>query len=138
MTSLHRANLSTTSLIPSVNHATQLPPCMYLLWGTSRSRVPVDGSAIVSDVRGSSCREQWKTTRRFGLCSRDRCVCGDKGNPKHYATDSPVTKPFHFRKPSAENISTWCVNIFKNKRSLARLINIMKTLHDRRHDIIID
>ncbi|GBM70321.1 hypothetical protein AVEN_53075-1 [Araneus ventricosus] len=32
-----------------------------ILWATSRSRVPVDGAAIASDVRGSSCREQ---TRR--------------------------------------------------------------------------
>ncbi|GBO24058.1 hypothetical protein AVEN_265748-1 [Araneus ventricosus] len=23
---------------------------------------------------------------RFGLCSHDRCVCGDKGNPNHYST----------------------------------------------------
>ncbi|GBN40993.1 hypothetical protein AVEN_149379-1 [Araneus ventricosus] len=28
------------------------------LWVTSRSRVPVDGATIASDVSGSSCREQ--------------------------------------------------------------------------------
>ncbi|GBN79384.1 hypothetical protein AVEN_187968-1, partial [Araneus ventricosus] len=28
------------------------------MWATSRSRVPVDGAAIASDVRGLSCREQ--------------------------------------------------------------------------------
>ncbi|GBL87151.1 hypothetical protein AVEN_158677-1, partial [Araneus ventricosus] len=27
------------------------------VWVTSRSRVPVDGAAIASDVRESSCRE---------------------------------------------------------------------------------
>ncbi|GBM90526.1 hypothetical protein AVEN_158602-1 [Araneus ventricosus] len=31
---------------------------LYVLWVTSRSRVPVDGAAIASDVRVSSCREQ--------------------------------------------------------------------------------
>ncbi|GBO38534.1 hypothetical protein AVEN_11335-1, partial [Araneus ventricosus] len=64
---------------------------------------------------------------RFGLCSHDRCVCGAKGDPNHYATVCPVTKPFHFMKPSAEN--TWCENSVRDKRSLARCMNIMKILH---------
>ncbi|GBM31376.1 hypothetical protein AVEN_99597-1 [Araneus ventricosus] len=51
------------------------------------------------------CRFTW-----FGLCSKKR-VCAYKGDPNHCATDCPVTKPFHFMKPSAENISTWCENI---------------------------
>ncbi|GBO01529.1 hypothetical protein AVEN_70277-1 [Araneus ventricosus] len=63
---------------------------------------------------------------------------GNKGDPDHYATDCPVTKPFYFMKPSAENLSTWCENIVQNKRSLAQLMNIMKILHQRRHDILID
>ncbi|GBM77108.1 hypothetical protein AVEN_77626-1 [Araneus ventricosus] len=75
---------------------------------------------------------------RFGLCSHHRCVCGAKGDPNHYATVCPVTKPFHFKKPSAENLSTWCENIVQNKRSLARLMIIMKILHERRHDMIMD
>ncbi|GBN54485.1 hypothetical protein AVEN_68123-1 [Araneus ventricosus] len=75
---------------------------------------------------------------RFGLCSHDRCVCGAKGDPNHYATVCPVTKPFHFTKPSAGNLSTWCENIVQDKRSLVRLMNIMKILHERRHDIIMD
>ncbi|GBL72517.1 hypothetical protein AVEN_188533-1, partial [Araneus ventricosus] len=29
-----------------------------VLWATSRSRVPIDGAAIASDVRVSNCREQ--------------------------------------------------------------------------------
>ncbi|GBM35575.1 hypothetical protein AVEN_121031-1 [Araneus ventricosus] len=58
---------------------------------------------------------------RFGLCSHDRCVRGAKGDPNHYATVCPVTKPFHFAKPSAENLLTWCENIVQDKRSLARL-----------------
>ncbi|GBN66852.1 hypothetical protein AVEN_204020-1 [Araneus ventricosus] len=74
---------------------------------------------------------------RFGLSSHDRCVCGDKSDPNHYATDCPVTKPFHFTKPSAVNLSTWCRNIVQNKISLAQLVNIMKILHERRHDIVI-
>ncbi|GBN01697.1 hypothetical protein AVEN_134273-1 [Araneus ventricosus] len=65
----------------------------------------------------------------------DRCVCGDEGDPNHYAT---VIRPFHFKKLSAENLSTCCVNIVQNKRSLARLMNIKKILHERWHDIIID
>ncbi|GBL90359.1 hypothetical protein AVEN_178806-1 [Araneus ventricosus] len=76
--------------------------------------------------------------QRFGLCSRDRCIGCDKGNTDRYATDCPVTKPFHFMNPSSENLSTWCENIVQNERSLARLMNIMKVLHGRRHDIIID
>ncbi|GBM49170.1 hypothetical protein AVEN_148090-1 [Araneus ventricosus] len=75
---------------------------------------------------------------RFGLCSHDRYVCGAKGDPNHYATVCPVTKPFHFTQPSAENLSTWCENIAQDKRSLARLMSIMKILHERRHDIIMD
>ncbi|GBM84266.1 hypothetical protein AVEN_102016-1 [Araneus ventricosus] len=38
---------------------------------------------------------------RFGLCSHDRCFCGAEGDPNRYATVCPVTKPFHFTKPSA-------------------------------------
>ncbi|GBN76731.1 hypothetical protein AVEN_180431-1 [Araneus ventricosus] len=75
---------------------------------------------------------------RFGLCSHDRCVCSAKGDPNHYAAVCPVTKPFHFTKPSAENISMWCENIVQDKRSLERLTNIMKILHERRHDIIMN
>ncbi|GBN39064.1 hypothetical protein AVEN_179065-1, partial [Araneus ventricosus] len=33
--------------------------------------------------------------------------------------------------PCAENLSTWCENIVQDKRSLARLMNIMKILHER-------
>ncbi|GBM38782.1 hypothetical protein AVEN_210518-1 [Araneus ventricosus] len=75
---------------------------------------------------------------RFGLCSHDRCVCDAKGVPNHYATVCSVTKPFHFTKPSAENLPTWCQNIVQDKRYLARLMSIMKILHERRHDIIMD
>ncbi|GBL78305.1 hypothetical protein AVEN_56699-1 [Araneus ventricosus] len=74
----------------------------------------------------------------FSLRSHDCCVCSDKGDPDHYATDCPLTKPFHFIKQIAKNPSTWCENIVQNKRSLARLMNIMKILHERRHDVIID
>ncbi|GBM98262.1 hypothetical protein AVEN_168789-1 [Araneus ventricosus] len=35
--------------------------------------------------------------------------------------------------PCAENLSTWCENIVQDKRSLARLMNIMKILHERRN-----
>ncbi|GBM33589.1 hypothetical protein AVEN_181834-1 [Araneus ventricosus] len=31
----------------------------------------------------------------------------------------PVTKPFHFMKTRAENLSTWYENVVQNKRSLA-------------------
>ncbi|GBM37734.1 hypothetical protein AVEN_179816-1 [Araneus ventricosus] len=73
---------------------------------------------------------------RFGLCSHDRCVCGDEGDPNHYATDRPVTKPFHFMKSNAENILDVVLKQKdQNKRSL---LNIVKILHERRHDIIID
>ncbi|GBM77952.1 hypothetical protein AVEN_188960-1 [Araneus ventricosus] len=67
-------------------------------------------------------------------CSRHNA----KGDPNHYATVCPVTKPFHFRKPRAENFSTWCENIVQDKGYLARLMNILKILHERRHDIIMD
>ncbi|GBM39748.1 hypothetical protein AVEN_107165-1 [Araneus ventricosus] len=63
---------------------------------------------------------------RFGLCSHDRFVCGDERDPNHYSTDCPVTKPFHFTKPRAKNLSTRCENIVQDKRSLARLMSIMK------------
>ncbi|GBN79170.1 hypothetical protein AVEN_200400-1 [Araneus ventricosus] len=72
---------------------------------------------------------------RFGLCSHDRC--DDKGDPDHYATGCSLTKPFHFMKPSAENLSTYSENIIQNKRSFVRLMNMMKILSERRHDIII-
>ncbi|GBN53423.1 hypothetical protein AVEN_249019-1 [Araneus ventricosus] len=58
---------------------------------------------------------------RFDLCSHNRCVCDAKGDPNHYATVCPVTKSFHFMKPSAENLSTWWENIVQDKRSMARL-----------------
>ncbi|GBM04861.1 hypothetical protein AVEN_221382-1, partial [Araneus ventricosus] len=48
---------------------------------------------------------------RFDLCSHVRCDWGDKGDLDHYATDSLVTKPFHFMKSSARRLSIWCENI---------------------------
>ncbi|GBM03855.1 hypothetical protein AVEN_231321-1 [Araneus ventricosus] len=69
---------------------------------------------------------------RLGLCSHDRCVCGAEADPNHYATVCLVTKLLHFTKSSSENLSTWCENIVQDKRSLARLMNIMKILYERR------
>ncbi|GBN72161.1 Uncharacterized protein K02A2.6 [Araneus ventricosus] len=74
----------------------------------------------------------------FDLCSHDRCVCGAKGDPHYCATICRATKSFHITKPSVENLSTWCENNVQDKRSLARLMNIMKILHERRQDIIMD
>ncbi|GBL54331.1 hypothetical protein AVEN_183481-1 [Araneus ventricosus] len=84
-----------------------------------------------------SCMELEKRNL-FESPAMDRRVCGTKGDPNHYATVCPVTKPFPFTKPSAEHLSTWCENIVQDKKSLARLVNIMKILHERRHDIIMD
>ncbi|GBN31109.1 Cytochrome P450 4C1 [Araneus ventricosus] len=100
--------------------------------------VPIIGRKMNEDINYSNRPENqpdstaWKAVRltattpmlqkmsyRFDLCSHDGCVCGDKGDPNHYATDYPLTKPFHFMKPGAENLSTWCENIVQNKRSLA-------------------
>ncbi|GBN56638.1 hypothetical protein AVEN_204507-1 [Araneus ventricosus] len=67
---------------------------------------------------------------RFGLCSRDRCVCGAKGDPNYYATVCPVANPFHFTKPSAENLSMLCKNIVQDKRFLAWLMSFMKIIHE--------
>ncbi|GBN60933.1 hypothetical protein AVEN_69254-1 [Araneus ventricosus] len=83
-------------------------------------------------------RKNKSPAHRFGLWSHDRCICGNKGDPNHCATVCPVTKPFHVTKSSAENLSTWCENIVHNRRSPARLMNIMKILHERRRDIIMD
>ncbi|GBL79155.1 hypothetical protein AVEN_165647-1 [Araneus ventricosus] len=38
------------------------------MWATCR--VPVDGAAIATDVRVSSCREQWKRTKRYETLKR--------------------------------------------------------------------
>ncbi|GBO23204.1 hypothetical protein AVEN_169146-1 [Araneus ventricosus] len=65
-----------------------------------------------------------------GSVSHDRCVCGDEGDPNLYATYFPLTKPFRFTKPSTENLWTWCENIASDKRSLARLMSIMKILQE--------
>ncbi|CAL1262108.1 unnamed protein product, partial [Larinioides sclopetarius] len=75
---------------------------------------------------------------RFGLCSHDYCVCGAKRDPNHYATDCPMTKHFHFTKPSAENLSTWYEKIVNDKRSFVRIMCIMKILHEWLQDIIMD
>ncbi|GBM53688.1 hypothetical protein AVEN_233661-1 [Araneus ventricosus] len=34
----------------------------------------------------------------FGSCSHDLCVCSDKGDPDHYATDCPVKKCLSFHQ----------------------------------------
>ncbi|GBM65725.1 hypothetical protein AVEN_110411-1, partial [Araneus ventricosus] len=90
-----------------------------------------DDSALHRRVRtGNSNTTPFVTyLHRFGLCSNNRCLCGDKGDPAHCS----VTKTFHFMKPSAENLSTRCENIVQNKRSLARLMNIMKKDLSRFH-----
>ncbi|GBL88383.1 hypothetical protein AVEN_103036-1 [Araneus ventricosus] len=53
----------------------------YRLWVTSRSRVPVDGAAIVSDVRG------W-TTRRYETHERRRFF-PDKDKRRRCAIQHP-------------------------------------------------
>ncbi|GBM76057.1 hypothetical protein AVEN_153308-1 [Araneus ventricosus] len=97
---------------------------------------------VASSITGHSplqIKERtWAVRDKFGLCSHDRCVCGAKGDPNHCATVCSVTKPFYFTKPSAEDLSTWCVNIVQDKISLTRLMNIMKILLERRHDVIMD
>ncbi|GBM92189.1 hypothetical protein AVEN_115636-1 [Araneus ventricosus] len=42
------------------------------LWANSRNRVPVDGAAIASDVRESSCKGTEETTRRYETHERRR------------------------------------------------------------------
>ncbi|GBN28171.1 hypothetical protein AVEN_78970-1, partial [Araneus ventricosus] len=111
--------------------------------GRKHGRVVSDGQEIREQAfppdkdTGSICF--FSTWALRDLSSQVRFLnSGNKGDPDHYATDCPVTKSFHFMKPSAENLSTWCENIVQNKRSLAQLMNIMKILHERRHDVIID
>ncbi|GBM06296.1 hypothetical protein AVEN_208981-1 [Araneus ventricosus] len=101
----------------------------------SKLRGPSQNSPRVASKRDVNIT---KLKDRIGLCSHDRYVCGAKSDPNHYATVCPVTKPFHFTNPSAKNLSTWCENIVQDRRSLARLMNIMKILHERRHDITMD
>ncbi|GBO06878.1 hypothetical protein AVEN_271761-1 [Araneus ventricosus] len=49
---------------------------VFVLWATRRSRVPVDGAAIASDVRESSGREKSRRRRGglndIGLVSQDQ------------------------------------------------------------------
>ncbi|GBM47587.1 hypothetical protein AVEN_77027-1 [Araneus ventricosus] len=100
--------------------------CLYHFIVPNESRPPHTGGAALSPL----VFYRPSTLLGFDLCSHDRCVCGAKGDSNHYATVCPVTKPFHFTKPSAESLSTWCKNTDQEKRSLARLMNIMKILHD--------
>ncbi|GBM31807.1 hypothetical protein AVEN_56910-1 [Araneus ventricosus] len=58
---LHNDELWDTKMLPGILIAKDERPDPGQedrLWVTSRSRVPVDGAAIASDVRESSCREQ--------------------------------------------------------------------------------
>ncbi|GBL92515.1 hypothetical protein AVEN_174773-1 [Araneus ventricosus] len=54
---------------------------------------------------------------RFDLCSHDRCVCGGKGDPDHFATDCPVTKPFHFVSPVLKTCRLGVKILFETKDS---------------------
>ncbi|GBN31104.1 hypothetical protein AVEN_96873-1 [Araneus ventricosus] len=93
--------------------------CRELNLGNSRPENQPDSTAWKAVRLTATTPMLQKMNYRFDLCSHDGCVCGDKGDPNHYATDYPLTKPFHFMKPGAENLSTSCENIVQNKRSLA-------------------
>ncbi|GBM49169.1 hypothetical protein AVEN_148089-1 [Araneus ventricosus] len=101
----------------------------------SKLSVPNQG---ITTTNSSQDLGRVKKLHRFGLCSHDRCFCSAEGEPNQCATVCPVPKPFHFTKSSAESLSTWSENIAQDRRSLARLMSIMKILHERRHDIIMD
>ncbi|GBM32640.1 hypothetical protein AVEN_89639-1 [Araneus ventricosus] len=64
------------------------------LWATSRSRVPVDGAAIASDVRESSCQEQKRRrggTRRMNDvgCFFRQGLKKTTGHPKAFSMALP-------------------------------------------------
>ncbi|GBM33779.1 hypothetical protein AVEN_183038-1 [Araneus ventricosus] len=74
---------------------------------------------------------------RFGFCSRDRCVCGDKGDPNHYATVCPVTNPFISRSQVLKNFRRG-VKILSKTKDPWHDSCITKIQHERRHDITMD
>ncbi|GBL83566.1 hypothetical protein AVEN_196400-1 [Araneus ventricosus] len=61
----------------------------------------------LSIEKSVSSSQEWilrNLSSQVSTSSHDRCVCGDEGDPDHYATNYPVTKTFHFMNPSAENL----------------------------------
>ncbi|GBM13697.1 hypothetical protein AVEN_148215-1 [Araneus ventricosus] len=59
--------------------------------------------------------------KRFNIRSSDSCVCGNLGNPLHYATSCLFTTSYHLRKPSADLEPLWWKRVMTNNNSRAKI-----------------
>ncbi|GBN63311.1 hypothetical protein AVEN_189015-1 [Araneus ventricosus] len=73
-------------------------------WNACTSETQRDCFTVRSAQLYNAARDQF---RSYG-CRRQESphICGAEGDPNHYATVYPVTKPFHFKKPSPGSIFT--------------------------------
>ncbi|GBO06358.1 hypothetical protein AVEN_199808-1 [Araneus ventricosus] len=65
---------------------------------------------------------------RFRLHHSDICICGEKGDPLHYATSCHMTLSYQFTKPSAENTQLWWKSLLSNKLSRIKISKLISFL----------
>lgn len=56
------------------------------------------------------------------------CVCGRSGNAEHYMFDCPITKAYHFRKPSQLAATKWAESINNTPALTARATSLIHML----------
>ncbi|GBM16688.1 hypothetical protein AVEN_217962-1 [Araneus ventricosus] len=61
---------------------------------------------------------------RFRLRSEDKCGCGEQG-PIHYATEWPLTRSFHLKKPAPIYEDLWWQRVMTSTLSRAKIMNLM-------------
>ncbi|GBN52277.1 hypothetical protein AVEN_253199-1 [Araneus ventricosus] len=63
---------------------------------------------------------------RFNLITSEYCSCGGIGSKLHYATECPLTKSWHLRKPLSHFIPVWLRQVAGNKQTRNKIYNIVR------------
>ncbi|GBN26166.1 hypothetical protein AVEN_114351-1, partial [Araneus ventricosus] len=74
----------------------------------------------------------------FSLRTHDKCSCGGKGDPIHYATKCLFTLSWHFQTPTVSLKLQWLRNILANNLSRTRLRLQMRFICDEKNLIVED
>ncbi|GBM02458.1 hypothetical protein AVEN_76506-1 [Araneus ventricosus] len=72
------------------------------------------------------------------LSDSDSCVCGEVGDPFHYATSCPLTLSWRIRKPPTSLESLWCQRVLENPNSRKKIINMIKIIIDNENIIRLE
>lgn len=69
-----------------------------------------------------------------GLFNPLRVVCGEPGTAEHYMFVCPLTKDFHFRKPSPQAAMKWAEGMNNTSSLIAKATNLIYLLISKQED----